>query len=298
MKNFSHYARLFFFTFLAISTNLFGQKQNSYKFVEPNISISYDSNYFKNVKRYSNTFYETEAYDFSYYGDTSKKVTIHIKADHPIEYPPKRSRDSLILAGLDEIRHVRNDSFVVVTIDKDIQEIGGFSCVGLIGFDKVNKRFAMIINCYHFSDSDNTEITLISNGNDLESGYKILHTFISGFKSYSKRDIEEEELLIKKRYTVIVTPTKQIDNFKYRPKTYLGLVSVKQKLEHRISEVRLARKIGNEKFTPNEKGQVPIVSLDDEKGKIVKKGELIMLNSFGKEVSLPFSFTYINNGIF
>src|SRR6187402_1131839 len=73
------------------------ERINSYKFIEPNISVSYDSNVLKITQRYSNTFYKTESYDFSYQGDTAKKALIHISASNPTEYPPKKQRDSLIL---------------------------------------------------------------------------------------------------------------------------------------------------------------------------------------------------------
>lgn len=64
MNKFSFLAALLFGVLSFYSANLSAQKHNAYKFIEPNISVSYDSNYFKIEKRYSNTYYETEAYDF------------------------------------------------------------------------------------------------------------------------------------------------------------------------------------------------------------------------------------------
>ena len=90
----------------------------TFKFIEPNISVSYDSNYFKLSQRYSNTFYETEAYDFRYQLDTANKVTIHLKADHASEYPPLSIVDNHMLSGLKELKTVETDSFKVVSIDE------------------------------------------------------------------------------------------------------------------------------------------------------------------------------------
>lgn len=270
---------------------------NTYKFIEPNISVSYDSNFFKITQRYSNTFYETESYDFSYQGDTAKKATIHIKAGHPVEYPPKKERDSLILAGIEEIKNTVNDTFSIANIDKQIRDINDFSCVGLVGYDKRNKKYSTLIECYHFSDNDNTEVIYVSKGNDLEMEYQLLTTFLSGINSHSQKEMDTEDSLIKNKYTVAVTPTTTvIDNFKYRPMTYIGVVAVNQKLEHKISEVRLNGSLGQEIFSPNESGQVPILSNDSEKGTITKNGELVLFNSFGKKVKLPFTFTYNNKG--
>lgn len=223
-------------------------------------------------------------------------MRIHIKADHPIEYPPKRERDSLILAGIEEIKNTQNDTFAIISIDKQIRDINGFSCVGFVGYDKLEKKYSSFIGCYHYSDNDNTEVNYMSNGNDSETEYKILTSFLTGFHSYSQQQIDREDSIIKNKYTVAVTESKTIpDDLKYRPKTFIGIISTKEKLEHTISEVRLKFSLGFEVFTPNTDGQVFIVSNDRDKGLVTKNGELVLLNSFGKKVKVPFSFTYQNN---
>jgi hypothetical protein len=137
----------------------------------------------------------------------------------------------------------------------------------------------------------------MSNGKDLEIEYKTLTSFLSGFRSYSKQQIDREDSIIKNKYTVVVTETKTItDDLKYRPKTYIGIISTKEKLAYPISEVRLKLSLGFELFTPSTNGQVYIVSNDKDQGSVTKNGELVLLNSFGKKVKIPFSFTYQNNG--
>jgi len=136
----------------------------------------------------------------------------------------------------------------------------------------------------------------MSNGNDLETEYKILTSFLTGFHSYSQQQIDREDSVIKNKYTVVVTESKTIpDDLKYRPKTYIGIISTREKLEHTISEVRVKFSLGFEVFTPNPDGQVFIVSNDRDKGSVTKNGELVLLNSFGKKVKVPFGFTYQNN---
>lgn len=297
MKKTDQYIFTFLLTSL-FSVTIFGQTGNTYKFIEPNISVSFDSNYFKIGNRYSNGTYGTESYDFSYQDDFSKRVRIHIKADHPIDFPPEKERDSIILAAIEEIKNTINDTFSIVNIDKQIRDINGFSCVGFVGFDKIEKKYSVFIGCYHHSDNDNTEINYISNAKDLEAEYKTLILLLTGFHSYSKQQIDNEDSIIKNKYTVVVKEVKTIpDDLKYRPKTYIGNISTKEKLEHPISEVRLKISLGFEVFTPNIDGQVLILSNDGgDKGPMIKKGELVLLNSFGKKVKLPFSFTYQNNG--
>lgn len=296
MKKLNCYTFTFLLSSLFFVTDLFGQTTNAYKFIEPNISVSFDSNYFKIGNRFLNTTYETEAYDF-YQGDLSKKARIHIQAGQPIELPSKRERDSLILAGIEEIKNTANDSFSIVNIDKQIRDINGFSCVGLVVYDKIEKTYSTIIGSYHFSDDDNTEVNYMSNAKDLEAGYNVLTSFLTGFHSYSKQQIDREDSVIKNKYTVVVAQAKIVPgDLKDRPKTYIGIISTKEKLNNTIAEVRLKSSFGFELFTPNKNGQVFILSNDTGKGTVDKEGELVLLNSFGKKVKLPFSFTYQNNG--
>lgn len=296
MKKLYNAITLLLLTFTFCTTILFGQ--NSYKFIEPNISISYDSNYFKIGTRYSNTFYETEAYDFSCNGDKKRNVRLHIKADHPIQYPSKPTRDSLFRQQLNEIKDFDVDTFAFKIITKELKEINNFNCFGYVAFDKKSKQYGTVINCYNFSPDDYTEVRLSSKGKDLDEEFMTLTSFLNGFRSYSKDTIAKEDSIIKHKYTVLITSTNtKSDVFKFSPMTYSGIASIKEKLEHRVSEVRLTISIGGQQiFSPDETGQVPITSRDDEKGEVIKNGEFVLLNSFGKKVKLPFTFTYTNKG--
>jgi hypothetical protein len=298
-RNENHiFTALLSLTLFLLTANLFGQKPNSYKFIEPNISISYDSNRYQITNRYSNTTYETESYDFEFKLDTINKVNINIKADHPVNFPPRKTLDSLMLLGLVDIKGMENDSFAIANYDKQVRDINGFACLGFVGYDKINKKYATVISCYHLSANDNTEIKFLSaNKNDLDSDYELLKIFLTGFKTYSKAEIAKEDKFIKNNYAIVILPTKTvIDNFQGRPKTYIGIVKTKQKLQHTIKEVRLTNDFGQEIFSPNPDGSVSIICNDKVKGKVIKKGEFVLLNSFGKNVKVPFTFSYINNG--
>ena len=293
-KNNNHTsAALFSLALFLVSINIFGQK-NSYKFIEPNVSISYDSNRFQITNRYSNTSNETESYDFEFKPDTINKVNVSINANHPIDFPPRKTRDSLMLLSLSEIKNMENDSFAIVSYDKQVRDINGFACLGFVGYDKINKQYATLISCFHFSPNDYTELKYVSiNKNNLDADYEILKNFLTDFKTYSKAVITNEENLIKSKYTVIVLPEKTTTNdFQHRPKSFIGIVKTKEKLENTIKEVQLTNDFGKEIFSPEPNGSVPIICNDKEKGKVVKKGELVLLNSFGKSVKIPFTFSY------
>ena len=280
-----------------ISSGLLGQTINTYKFIEPNISLSLDSNYFKISNRYSNETYGTEIYDFLYSVDSLRKMLLQISADHPVKYPPKKVTDSIVVSKTEEIRKMQSDTFSIINIDKQIKDINGFSCIGFVAYNKMSGKYSTVISGYHYSDNDKTHLTCMSNYNDLDTAYIILTNFLAGFRSYSYLEIENEESLIKKKYSVMVNPYKtESDVYKYRRKTFIGLVSTNEKINHTIAGARLSFWGGFESFTPDKDGKLIILSNDSEKGTIIKKGELIILNSFGKKVKVPFSFTYQNTG--
>ena len=123
-----------------------------------------------------------------------------------------------------------------------------------MGYDKLSKKYTTFIGCYRFADNDNTEVSYFSKGNDLKMEYQVLTPFLFAVKSYSQKEIDHEDSLIKSKYTVVVNPTETvIENFKHRPKTYIGVVSVSEKLEHKISEVKLTGSLGQEIFSPNDR---------------------------------------------
>jgi hypothetical protein len=278
--------------------DLFAQQPSVYLFIEPNISIRYDSNLFGIVHRYSNTSWGNESYDFEYKPDTFNKVSIHIAANIPVDYPPKKIMDSLMLASMEDTKASENDTFGILTFDKAVRDINGFSCVGFVGYSKTSQEYGSVIDCLHFSDGEYTEVKLISaNKKSLEPDYELLKQFLSAFKVYSRAEIAREEKLIQSRYSVVVLPTRDTaENFRYRPKTFAGIIKIKQQPGHTIKEMELSNDFMKEIFPAASNGTVSFICNDNQKGKIIKKGELVLLNSFGRKMKLPFSFTYVNKG--
>jgi hypothetical protein len=290
---FVFFALIFFLS----PANLFAQKTNAYRFIEPNISIAYDSNVYKITNRYSNTVYETEAYDIELKAGSLSKTYIHIKAEHStMGHMPRKTQDSMALLGIKDVLDMAGDSLSFVDYDKAVRDINGISCLGFVSYHKENKQYNTMITCWHATNDDQTSIEFISAGKaSLDANYEMLKPLLTGFRSYSQADIAAEEKLISNKYTVVVTPSKtDTGNFQYRPKTFLGIVTTKQKTAHTIKEVRLATSYGKEIFSPEPDGTIPIMCNDKDKGTITKKGELIVLNSFGKNVKIPFTFSYIN----
>jgi hypothetical protein len=295
--NYSYRPALLLLT-LIISAFTFGQKVNAYKFIEPNISVSYDSSLFKISNRYSNSFYETESYDFACQLDKANNIIIHVEADHPGPVLFQRTIDSVMLIDLKRMRNEIPKSLSIISIDRAVRHWNGFSFIGIVAYDKKKKEYGTSVRGFHVTENDKTEIRYFSKGrDDLEKGYGILKLFLKDFKSYSENQFEKEDSLIKREYTVHVQATKELpDELRMRKRTFLGTVIVERPLKQKISEVRIDMSIGQEIFLPNDMGTTTIVCYDEKKGVVEKTGELIVLNSFGKKVKIPFSFSYENKG--
>lgn len=280
---------LFVFSVFCMLTEVAGQKK--YLFIEPNISFSYDSTRLSVEDRYSNAVYRTEAYDFRVLTDTENHVRIHVIANHPLEKPiPHEELQQLMEEKTDLLGQVSDSTIAVLDYDKKVRLVQGFLCAGAVLLDKKTGRTYTTITCNHNSISDLTEIRLTSsNRRTLNEDYELLASFLKGFATYSAAKIAKEESLIKARYTVKVTPTTEpIEQLKWRSNNYFAIVSTKQPLKHKVKEVRLDIGLGFETFASNERGEVYIACSDTKKGLIRRKAELVLLTSFGKQVSIPF----------
>lgn len=265
--------------------------QVKYLFIEPNISISYDSTLFQVGKRYSNTYYKTEAYDFRYLSDTNNKVVIHVVADHPLDNPiPGDKLVELMEENAVGIAQMKDTAVIVLEVDRQVKKLGEFYCAGALIQHKESGTNYTTIVCNHNSNSDMTEIRLQSlNRRTLSEDYAIIDGFLKGFTVYSPAQIASEEARIKARYKVKVTPvSKPPEDMMWRAKSYFALVRTVQPLAHILKEVRVQIEYGAEIFYPNDKGEVIIAIPATGKGPVKRKAELILLNSFGKQVSIPF----------
>ncbi|MBS1511971.1 MAG: hypothetical protein JST86_14075 [Bacteroidetes bacterium] len=295
--------KLILFTMILLRgfTNVYGQQHNSYLFIEPNISIAYDSTVFTIAHRYSNTFYETESYDFALVGDSLHRVSIHVEAAHPVPVADQVSlpdQERAMNAGLKDVKNEAAASKInLVEYDSMVQHIGAFLCVGTRAYDPEKKDSAATIVCFHATPSDNTQVQLIGlQAKSLKDSYAILRQFLQGFTAYSKAAIDKEDSLIKARYSIqVVAATDTVENLRWRNNDYLAVVKTNEPLLHRFKEVRLDMESGGKEiFAAGTTGTVYVASHSNQKGMIERKGEFIVLNSFGKMVKIPFSFRYEN----
>lgn len=284
---------IFLFLFVSLFSNAIAQ--NNYLFIEPNISLSYDTTLFAIEEYYTNTFYKTEAYSFTS-NQSNSSLLIYISADHPEIETLQKNIDSTLTSRIRELQNVTLDSISIIEADSVLRVIQGFSCIGITGSVNGNNEKPTVIHCQHSSEDDNTNLNLTSVDHNLEDLYMILTTFLKEFKTYSAQSILDEHNLISNMYTVQIIPNPALlGKFPYTRSTFVGIINTEQTLKHQIAEARVDTRWGEQIFFPDENGEI-IISIEDKKeGSISKSGNLVILNSFGKKVLLPFSFTYQND---
>lgn len=272
------------------------------QFIEPNISITYDTNIYKKDRYYSNSLHGTQAFDFKRIKNSEKRVTLYVKASQPAKKLISLTFiDSFMLAGISQVLLSLNDSVNITDVDKSVRHINGFSCVGYVIASSYSKEKAVTILCNHFSQNDATQIEYIGKSQyNLDEAYSYVSEFLSGFKSYSSSEIENLDSLVKSKYSITVIPSNKIkSNFNYRNITYEGIVIINPKPEETIKEVRINISYGHEIFKPeSNKDGILITAYDKEKGEILRKGELILISKYGKEINIPFQIRYENKGTF
>jgi hypothetical protein len=74
----------------------------------------------------------------------------------------------------------------------------------------------------------------------------------------------------------------------------VGIVKVKEPLQHKLKQVLVYRNGVEEAFEPQNDANIYIATNDKTKGEVKIKCKLVVLNSFGKKVKIPFEFKYTN----
>ena len=283
----------FFYVLLFTALNASAQT-NAYQFIEPNISFSYDTTQVKITNKYSISVYKPGSVDFTFFKDKGTKSVIHVTASNPLPIlPDVRFIDSMMLDGIKEVRKGYSKEVQTVKYDTVVRHINTFSCIGFIMYDKIHNMYEADITCNHLSENDATEVQYTSFADtSLATGYKRLEKFLAGFTSYSSAAIQKEEEEIKKTYKVVIKKTDSLSfEDKIMKNDFRGIVEITPRPTHKIFGAMVMGQLF-------EAGKENILYITDKEkdeyytGVIRRTGKLILFNSFGKAVEIPFSFEY------
>src|SRR5688500_4407560 len=116
------------------------KNKNVIRFIEPNVSVSYDSNLFSLSEPYG-SFDRRQAFDFKLRNDTVHRPAMHMEANISNKEPGKSSQDSAILNKIEVAKKVSSEepgSFPVLEVT--IKDVHGFSCFGIVMYDSATKK--------------------------------------------------------------------------------------------------------------------------------------------------------------
>lgn len=269
--------------------------QMTTQFLEPNVSITYDTTRFKPYKR--------DAFTFRVQGEQTE---IKVMPGLPEKAPTIDNKKPTNLSELEDYykntidRLKKNPSSFalsgnpIIEYDRKFQKIGAFRGFGFVEEDKSDKKLYTQIYTGHLSANDYTSIYLRTfEQKPLANLYPILNEFLKGFKSYSAAELSEHETAIQKKYTVVVSKAETVPaSLQQRAKEYIALVRTKEPMQDKIKELYISVDGYAEVFSPNEKGEIYIATKSKKKGMIERTGDLIVISPIGKQISIPFSFQY------
>jgi hypothetical protein len=273
------------------------QNFNKIEFIEPNVSIHYDSLQFKVRGKFAHHLYAKEFIYFDVLTREKLKITIKLAPNNPIKnINALFQKDSLVLAYKEKLINTKGEDIQLTYIDTGIVRIHDFSCYGFIFTNTKEPEVYHAIHGIHATADNFTQVDYYGlNEKDLASCYKNLTRFLAGFKSYSALEITTMEQAIKNKYTVKVD---SIANPKLKPFhfTYTGKISIREKLQHKLLAIHINAPNGNgiQIFKPNKLNQTFIAIQDKEKGRLTKEGVAIFLNELNKVIAVPFTFSYFN----
>lgn len=269
--------------------------QMTTQFLEPNVSITYDTSRFRVYQRDASTFRVK-----------NEQIEIRVRAGLPDKAPMVDNKKPTNLAELEDYykntitRLKKNPSSFslsenpVTEYDQRFRKLGEFRGFGFVEESKSDKKLSTQLFFGHISANDYTSVYLRSlEQKPLANHYPILTEFLKGFKSYSAAELAAHEAEMMKKYTVIVTKSETVPpSLQKRSKEYIAVVKTKEPMQDRIKEVYLSVDGYSEVFSPNENGEIYIATRSNKKGMIERKGRLVIFSPIGKQISIPFSFQY------
>ncbi len=269
--------------------------QMTTQFLEPNISITYDTTRFKPYKR--------DIFTFRVQGEQTE---IKLSPGLPEKAPSIDNKKTTNLSELEDyykntIDRLKKDpgSFSlsgnpVIEYERKPIKIGAFRGFSFVEEGKSDKKRYTQIFAGHLSANDYTSVHLRTfEQKPVTNQYAILTEFLKGFKSYSAAELSTHEADIRKKYTVVVSKVETVPvSLQQRAKEYIALVRTKEPMQDKIKEVYISVDGYAEVFSPNEKGEIYIATKSNKKGMIERTGRLIVISPIGKHISIPFSFQY------
>jgi hypothetical protein len=267
----------------------------NYLFVEPNVSISYDSTLYSLGSKIVNNSDLTESYPLRYQ-TLNAFILVEAKKPH-VNYTAKQ-QDSIIknTLGAQTGEKFNNEG---VTKTGKLLNYNNFKGYSVITKSDKKKIYMVTFYTTKFFDGGMCNVVYTAKRDkpidNIENDFKVYSKLLDGIKTYDEGLINQETQALLNKYTVTVKPSKSVaDGIEMKSKFY-GIVKIKEQLEHEVFGVKVPLTLGSKIFQPDSFGNIIIQCNDSQKGNITKNCDLIVINSFGKKINIPFTFTYKNS---
>jgi hypothetical protein len=189
---------------------------------------------------------------------------------------------------INQVNRYAGDSIIVQ--HKKFISHKGFTGLGYIAQHKKHKAWSVAFYGARFLEDGICKVYYTSLSrqpiDSMRNDFVKFTSLLDGIQTWSKKDIQKEAAVLQHQYTVVVDTL----SLSMPEATYTGMVHVKEKINYPVHSV----KMDYQSYFPDYRGHVIIFCQDTDKGRVEKKGELIILNEIGKKVAIPFNFTYYN----
>ena len=278
--------------FKASCQNKGKQPGNKVLFIAPFIELSYNDS-LEIGKRYSNTYYSTEAYSMKY--KNAKGSSIYIENfTMPIEYN-MHSLDSNIKANIENWeRHAENDTIKLLEKPVYINENGFVGSV-TYNYSKISRQYSIVFSGSKIYDDGHTTLVYKQSGdNEVDKSEEIskIRSLLRDIKYISQKNIKKTEADLIRQTKIEILKTGKAGNnlFRYQGEMINYEVKTKRKSEFKYAveiPINFGRTNGTQIIEPNEQNDLIITfkKNDDDK---TKKCNLILTTKSNRKIKIPF----------
>lgn len=285
---------------ICLCTQVFAQKYNAHVFISPNVSVSYDTLIFRTGKTFGSPSYEGQSQEFNTALKDSIKRIIYVSPVSTYENFAASFQDSVMLASISYLTKKAGNDTIRLMETSHLFHWNGFSCLGFSTFVSADTAsgYANLFQCLKTFKGGLCQITYIASEKQptsLKTDSVLLVQLLSGIKDHTPDDYKKEDEWIKRRTKVWVNRMSKplTETQKRWGISYYGELYVKPAKNRKIKEIHVRDGHGYRLYRQKSGNSPVLIEISEKKhGKCQGAGKVILYDSLGKEVEVPFKFTY------
>ncbi|MBC7425385.1 MAG: hypothetical protein H7321_02520 [Bacteroidia bacterium] len=268
------------------------KKINSITFVEPGVSFEYDSSLFNLKKKFTASHVEEEAQFLTY---KPNNAFISIQGQYSKIIPSQSAIDSLLQTSLNGVNKFENDSVKIVGKAAEIH-YKDFTGFGFTATYKKRKQYALSFMVTRFFNGG--FCTIFYNASsasmpDYNEGREILINILDGIKTHNRKEIDASDSILKSMYTITIDSTRKPAEMESSyTRSFYGNLHIQPALKVEKIYIKNGETIN---ISQGKSSVFKIYCNDASKGLQEKTGTINVIDKFGRNAMIPFSFQYYNH---